>query len=156
MASADTSTKLKSLIRRIPQPLRYISVSLIVYLCDNALYLVLNNYIFVNYSIAYVLGRLFGASVGYLLNRRYVFRYVGENKADTVKSLVKYAILACVNTVIGLVLFLNVSTLTHFLPLLAKQVADVILYVSNFLIQREIIFKRKRKGDLNRPSDTAS
>ncbi len=102
------------------------------------------------------MGRLFGASVGYLLNRRYVFRYVGKNKADDVKSLTKYAILACVNTAIGLSLMLNVLTIPHLFPFLAKQVADLILYAFNFLIQREIIFKRKTNKDFHRTSDIAS
>jgi putative flippase GtrA len=158
IAAADTNTRLKGILQMIPQPLRYVFVSLIVYACDNALFFVLHNYIlYGNESIAYVLGRLFGASVGYLLNRRYVFRYVGKNKADDVKSLTKYAILACANTAIGLALMLNVLTIPHFFPFLAKQVADLILYVFNFLIQREIIFKRRTTNkDLKRPSDTAS
>ncbi len=155
MVDTDTYTRLK-ILRMIPQPLKYISVSLIVFACDNVLFLVIHNYIlYGNEPIAYVLGRLFGAFVGYLLNRRYVFQYIGKSKADDVKSLTKYAILVCINTSIGLALMLNVLTIPAFFPFLAKQVADIIMYVFNFLIQREIIFNRKTNSNLSKPSDAA-
>lgn len=157
---ATTLSRFADLLRIAEQMLRYVASSLTVMLVDTGLfslffYVILNG----NRPVSLAIGRLTGALLGYYLNRSIVFRHKKNSWRREAYTAGKYAVLVAVNYGLALALnYLIASGLLHlFQPKLAvflsKLLADLVLYIFTFLVNREVVFrKRRRPAKPKRPS----
>ena len=95
-----------------------------------------------NLIAAQVAGRAVAMSVAFLINRNLVF----HSDTRVVTSLAKYVALV---TIVG---FMSYAILTYLhrttgIPVLpAKLIAEGLLFVANFSIQRQLVFVRSKLG----------
>ncbi len=86
-----------------------------------------------------IIARVISASVNFAVNKKAVFK----SHADTTSTAVKYALLCVV------VMFLSGTLVTVFHRMLGgsetvvKLCVDLVLFVMNFWVQREVVFKKK-------------
>lgn len=148
---ATTLSRCADLLRIAGQTLRYLASSAAVMLVDTGLftlffYVILNG----NRPVSLAVGRFTGAFLGYLLNRTIVFHQNNNSWRREAYTAGKYAILVAINY--GLVLPLNyliASGLLHLLQpkltvFVSKLLADLVLYVFTFFVNREIVFRKRR------------
>ena len=140
-----TIDRFKDIVRIVRLPLKYVSVSLSVLFLDNLLfYLFSYEILHGNRPVSIAIGRFSGALLGYLLNRSVVFKNKGIGWRKELTSVGKYTLLVAFNYCAALAL----NYLLGFLPiglLAIKLLADVILYVTTFIVQRDVVFKKKKK-----------
>jgi len=87
--------------------------------------------------LSYALARACSAVLNFYLNRKVVFK--SSRKDGAAVEFIKYALLAAAVLVVG-----NVATnlLSAFIPpIISKVIADVSLFVVNYFVQRDLIFK---------------
>ncbi|MBQ8380018.1 MAG: bifunctional glycosyltransferase family 2/GtrA family protein [Clostridia bacterium] len=90
--------------------------------------------------ISVVGARIISSLFNFFFNRNIVF----QNKSNIFKSLVQYYVLAICVLIVNYLL-LNLLTIRLEVNLtLAKILVEVILFINNFIIQKTIIFKRKK------------
>lgn len=96
--------------------------------------------------IATVLARAISSFVNYLVNKNTVFKNKSRTRAEFVKSLAGYYILVVVNVIVSSICVNFICKALLFNEVMVKFVVDMILFVCNYVIQREIIFKNKRNS----------
>ena len=96
--------------------------------------------------IATVLARAISSFVNYLVNKNTVFKNKSNNKKEFVKSLVGYYILVIINVAVSGVCVNFIAKSLSWNETLVKFLVDMVLFVCNYVIQREFIFKNKRKS----------
>lgn len=89
--------------------------------------------------LSYGIARAFSCTLNYLINSGVVFR--GKRTKST---LMKYYVLALLVLLLGMGV-LRVTEALHA-PLLIKLVYDLTMYVVNYFIQRDLIFRTKAPG----------
>jgi len=93
-----------------------------------------------------ILSRIVSTALNFTINRTLVFR-VKDRKGNVLGELLQYYAL------VGVVLLLNIALLALFngtlgLPvLISKAIAEVILFIFNYFVQRDVIFREKRKQE---------
>ncbi len=101
-----------------------------------------------SYGISFMFARIISAVVNYLINRKIVF---GGNCSRS--AVVKYAALAIVVMLggVGVMKLAENYALSHVVfasfPVVVKAVYDIIMYFVNYIIQRDFVFKVKKKGN---------
>ena len=83
-------------------------------------------------------GRIVSTTFNYLNVRRYAFR----THISHWKTLPKYLSLACFSGIMAWVLIIGFMNMLGWHVVAAKVVAEVIMFIVNFLIQRDFIFRR--------------
>lgn len=143
---ATTLNRCADLLRIAEQTLRYVASSLTVLLVDNILcflffYVILHG----NRPVSIAIGRFAGALLGYWLNRSVVFRPNNIGWRREIYTAGKYAALAGINYGLALPMnylffaFLNTGIVW------SKLLADLVLYISTFFINREIVFRKRHR-----------
>ena len=124
---------------------KYIMSSIISFLVDIVIYKIvfdlLINHI-VNYTIviATVVARIISSLVNYRINKNTVF------KTSNNKSIVKYYILCFIQMIVSAVLVeLIYNLLNKNYEVLIKLVVDSIIFLINFKVQKEWVFRRETK-----------
>jgi putative flippase GtrA len=127
-------------IRIYASLLRYVMASMVTALLDNAMFIVATAF-GAPLPVAQTIGRGGAFAVNYALVKRAVFHSDQLHR----KALPRYLTLVVVS---GLVSYGMIIMLNHRLDMpviAAKLVAEGILYFANFLVQREFIFRRRRR-----------
>ena len=134
---------------RVPKPvrdsmrphivfLRFSTISLITAIIDNVIFYL------IFHATGTILGSQIAASiVSVSLNYHLVHRSVFSSDRGHHKLLPMYLALAAVNAALA---YAGIRLLTHFTPLsvpVSKIVAETILFVTNFAVQRAFIFTRR-------------
>ena len=88
-----------------------------------------------------LIARLISSPINYLINRMVVFR----SNANKAASFLGYVILAASVIVVKMFLMWLLVDVLHIFYALANIAVEVILFISNFLIQKLIIFKSKKR-----------
>lgn len=88
-----------------------------------------------------LIARLISSPINYLINRMIVFR----SNANKAASFLGYVLLAASVIVVKMFLMWLLVDVLHIFYALANIVVEVVLFISNFLIQKLIIFKSKKK-----------
>ncbi len=88
-----------------------------------------------------LIARLISSPINYLINRMVVFR----SDANKAASFLGYILLAASVIVVKMFLMWLLVDVLHTFYALANIAVEVILFISNFLIQKLIIFKRKKR-----------
>lgn len=138
---------LKDSMRIASRLFLFASGSLCSFVIDYLLFLLFSFVCNFSSGLSFLFARLISASINYLINRKIVF---GGNCPRS--AVVKYAALAVVVMLLGS----GVMTLTDIyaptlgvgesFPVVVKIVYDVIMYFVNYIIQRDFVFKVKKKG----------
>jgi len=92
--------------------------------------------------LATICARIISSFFNYFLNRNAVFKVEGKNKTDKL-TFIKYYILMVVNMIISSMLVLGIFRITEFNETLIKIPIDVLIFISNYFIQKMFIFKKE-------------
>lgn len=120
----------------------YITSALISFVIDITLF---NIFLMLTSSIPYAivfssfLARFVSSLVNYYLNKYFVFKYKKEDK----KAIFKYFLLVLINITISSLLVEFIYSILHFNATVIKVIIDILIFISNFLIQKFWIFKNK-------------
>lgn len=125
--------------------LKFIFSSVLSFLLDISLYalfvLLTKNTSTYYVAISTVLSRVVSANFNFVVNKKKVFK----SDSSTLKSILSYyglAIAIMCLSALGTSLFVDVLKMNE---ILAKIVVDVVLFIASFTIQRDFIFKNRRK-----------
>ena len=126
---------------------RYIIVSLITALADYLVY-VPTLYCCAEFypsaastAIAVAAGRIAGAAVQYSLVRKVVF----YSRSSMLVTLPKYIFLVLCSGCASYLILHSIESSAHWNFYIAKPAAELIVYLANFLIQRDLIFDNRRE-----------
>ncbi len=121
--------------------IKYILVSLSSFVLDISLFSIFISLFNKNSSfilIATILARIISSSYNYKVNSRLVFRK--KNKS----SIIRYYILVILSMLIsGISVDLIFNNLVNSNLLLIKVIVDIVIFILNFIIQREWVFRSK-------------
>jgi len=106
---------------------------------DYGLFILVYYFIHPSVCLALVAGRIVSTTFNYLNVRRYAFR---AKKLSHWKTLPQYLALACFSGVMAWLLITGLMIKLHWHVIAAKVVAEIIMFLVNFLVQRDFIFKR--------------
>lgn len=116
---------------------KYFFSSITSFILDIVLFIVFLNFIFINQIIlCTIFARIISSIYNYLINKNLVFKKANKS------SLIKYYILAVTQMFVSA---LSVSAIYKFViiaPVIIKIIVDFIIFVVNFIIQREWVFKK--------------
>lgn len=94
------------------------------------------NYIFKNILISTVLARIISSLYNYIVNSRLVF------KSYTKSSIIKYYCLVVIQMFISAFLVSTISSLLIKVnDTIIKFFVDVVIFIVNYFIQKEVVFK---------------
>ncbi len=85
--------------------------------------------------IATILARILSSLYNYFMNSRVVFK--NKNK----QSFIYYYILVVVQMIISASLVSFIETYIKIFPTFIKIVVDIIIFIVNYIVQKEVIFK---------------
>lgn len=125
--------------------LKYIFSSIISFIVDIVLYKIIFNCIInyiANYAIiiATVIARIISSLVNYSVNKNTVF------KSSNNKSIIKYYILCFIQMVISALLVTTIyNLLNKRFEVLIKLIVDSIIFLINFKVQKEWVFRKGKK-----------
>lgn len=135
---------LKDSIRIYKLFAKYIIASLSSFLLDIILYAVLVSLLpksdFYGISqivIATIIARIISSLYNFGINSKVVFKNQNKN------SIIKYFVLVIIQMVISAFAVSSLFELLHINSTLIKVVVDTIIFIANFVIQREWVFKKK-------------
>ena len=113
--------------------------SIISFLADYGIFILLAKTVGLDYWASYGIARIISCTLNYLINSNVVFR----GKCTRQTMLKYYALALCV-----LVLGMCVTNITKSLgvPILVKLCYDIVMYVVNYFVQRDFVFKTKAKA----------
>ena len=115
--------------------LKYIFSSGTSFLLDLGLF-TLFNYFFDNIVVATIVARVFSSLYNYFMNSRLVFK----NYSKT--SIYKYYLLVVIQMFVSAFLVNSISSLfSNINDTIIKFFVDILIFVVNYFIQREVIFK---------------
>lgn len=138
--------KLKDLILKLYNmtSLRYIASSGIAFIIDYVLHLAFDNAFSsfaLSLEIAAVIAWIFSSQTNFWLNRLWVFR----SEKAFLPELGGYYTLAGFSFVIKTFVLLEIMCRVLKIPLfVAKPIGEVVMFTFNYLVQKKIIFKKKK------------
>lgn len=140
---------IKDSIRIYSLFIKYIISALLSFAVDIALFAVFvaifkdityAGYIF----IATILARIISSFVNYMVNKNTVFKNKTKTKKDFIRTLVGYYILVVINIIISSICVNFICKVLLWDEVIVKFAVDMILFICNYVIQREFIFKNKK------------
>lgn len=131
---------------------KYIISSLLAFVVDIVMFAIFvkifKNITYAMYIyIATVLARILSSYVNFLVNKNGVFKAKNRTKSENIKALVGYYILVAINVVISSLCVNAIVKGAGWNETATKLLIDMVLFVMNFVIQREFIFKNKKRGN---------
>jgi putative flippase GtrA len=142
--SETVKDRLGDIMKIVLMPLLFVSSSLMLTGADYCL-----NFLFFyvlmpgNKPVSIAVGRFTGALVGYLVNRRVVFKGAGGNRWAEAAVIAKYTALFAFLYCVALLLVSVMVDEFHLEYAVANVIAGVLLYAPNYLIQRDFVFKHR-------------
>ena len=139
---------LKDSFRIYKEILKFCSSSFVSFLVDYALYSVMVaiwGVGFVDYAT--VIARVVSASVNFTLNRTIVLNE--KEKEPLLKSILKYALLAVTILVANTLLIHLLTKVLGWNPYLSKILVEIVLFITNWLVQRNLVYYKKKKKQKN-------
>lgn len=149
--SSSHFNPIKDSIRIYSLFFKYIVAALMSFVVDIALFaLFVKIFKGVTYAgyifIATVLARAISSFVNYLVNKNTVFKNKSNNKKEFAKTLMGYYVLVLINVAISSVCVNFIAKSLCWNETLVKFLVDMVLFICNYVIQREFIFKNKRNN----------
>ncbi len=118
--------------------IKYIVASLSSFVIDIVLFALFNKIILGDYHIIFatIFARVISSLINYLFNARMVFKK--QNKS----SIYKYFLLVVIQMLVSAFTVNYLFTLLPINTVVIKLIVDIIIFIVNFVIQREFIFIR--------------
>ena len=140
---------IKDSIRIYSLFLKYIAASMLSFLVDISLF-ALFVHLFRDLTVSYVylatvLARAISSFVNYRINLQGVFKSKNTSRGQAVARILGYYGLVIVNVLISACLVDLAVKQLHFNETLTKVVVDTCLFVMNYFIQRDLLFRKKNK-----------
>lgn len=140
---------IKDSIRIYSLFLKYIAASMLSFLVDISLF-ALFVHLFRDLTASYVylatvLARAISSFVNYRINLQGVFKSKNTSRGQAVARILGYYGLVIVNVLISACLVDLAVKQLHFNETLTKVVVDTCLFVMNYFIQRDLLFRKKNK-----------
>ncbi|MDF2690691.1 MAG: glycosyl transferase, family 2 [Gammaproteobacteria bacterium] len=88
-----------------------------------------------------ITSRLISTAFNYFNVKRYAFHSKGSHS----KTLPKYVLLAVSSTVLAYTMIIGLITLFNMHVVLAKLISEMIMFLLNFFVQRDFIFRRTQR-----------
>ena len=88
--------------------------------------------------IATILARIFSSTYNFTINAKVVFKNKGKN------SMIKYFTLVVIQMFISAFLVSEIFKATNLNSITLKIGVDILIFIANFIIQREWVFKNKK------------
>ena len=130
---------------------KYIISAGISFVLDIVLYsiflLILEKKVSQSIIIATFLARAISSLVNYLMNKHKVFNYKKESKDNT---LSQYFGLVIINVTLSAVIVSYLSSIFHIYSTFIKIVIDILIFISNFFIQKKFIFNNNKNNKITR------
>jgi putative flippase GtrA len=118
--------------------LRFALSSIAAAIIDNLVFTVVF-VISTNIAVSQIFGRTSGALFNYLANRKLVF----QSKETVARTLPKYIALVMVSGTISFGLLLLIQSMISSSIIVAKVLAELLLFFFNFMVQRDYVFFRR-------------
>lgn len=137
---------IKSLLSR--QPVRYIISSCVAFVADYIVLLILSAFLSDRFSLAMEISSaaafVVSSQINFWINRVWVFK----SKKPPLPELGQYYSLAAVSFCVKTFVLLELFTRVFHIPLfIAKPIAEAVMFVVNFAVQKMIIFKNKKENN---------
>ena len=100
--------------------------------------------IFTTIVLASILARICSSAYNFAINAQVVFKNKGKN------SIVKYFTLVAIQMFISAFLVSEIFKVTNLNSTTLKIGVDLLIFIANFIIQREWVFKNKKEFDKKR------
>ena len=116
--------------------IKYIFASISSFLVDICLFALFNKLFNVTYTIflATILARIISSTYNYLINANMVFK--NKNKS----SFIKYVILCIIQMLVSGAGVTYLAKISKINTIVLKLIVDIIIFIVNFVVQREFIF----------------
>lgn len=121
--------------------LRFSIIAILSAMLDYAVFMLVYFVITKNVIASLICGRIVSVTFNYLNVRRYAFR----SHEKHIHTLPKYLTLAVVSGLMAYALINSFMSLLNWHVVWAKIVAEFIMFIINFLVQRDFIFRRQRE-----------
>jgi putative flippase GtrA len=108
-------------------------------LLDYGIFILVYYFVFKNVFLALVCSRICSITFNYHNVRKFAFKASGLKHHQT---LPKYLLLACFSGLIAYFLIIGLMSILHWPVVTAKIVAEIIMFIVNFFIQRDLIFRK--------------
>ena len=120
---------------------KYILAAISSFVLDIVLFTIFVNIIPIEQKIivSTIIARIISSTYNFIINAKVVF------KKSSKSSIVKYLILAIIQMLISGYLVTFIESLTKINSTLIKIIVDTIIFIVNFIIQREWVFKTSSK-----------
>ena len=124
--------------------IRYIFSSLLSFIIDNGLFMILHSLLLLSAIPSVVIARIVSSVANFLMNKTIVFK----SDASVLKSIVKYYMIAIPIMLISAFGLDAVTALLHIregsiITTLLKIVIDTLLFIISFTVQKKWIFRKK-------------
>lgn len=120
---------------------RFSIIALLSAALDYGIFITLYYLIISNVMVCLIGGRLISTAFNYLNVKNYAFHSKGNHK----KTLPKYIILAVTSTLFAYVMIIGLIAMFNMHVVLAKLISEMMMFVLNFLVQRDFIFRRTQR-----------
>ena len=137
---------MKKIIDKYSTFFKYIFSAGVSYAIDLSLFTILNyclkdTFGLTSILIATIISRIISSFINYLLNRNIVFKN-NTNKFD-IKTFSGYVILVIIQMLVSSISVMFIYKNTYINETIIKLFVDVILFIVNYYVQKNIIFKNK-------------
>ncbi|MDF2940347.1 MAG: glycosyl transferase, family 2 [Gammaproteobacteria bacterium] len=120
---------------------RFSIIALLSAALDYGIFISIYYLLLKNVMVCLVAGRLVSTAFNYFNVKRYAFHSKGDHK----KTLPKYIILAVTSTLLAYTMIIGLITLFNMHVVIAKLISEMVMFVLNFLVQRDFIFRRPKR-----------
>jgi len=120
---------------------RFTIIALLSASLDYGIFISLYYLLINNVMVCLIAGRLVSTVFNYFNVKNYAFHSKGDHK----KTLPKYIALAVTSTLFAYVMIIGLLTLFTMHVVIAKLISEFIMFVLNFLVQRDFIFRRAQR-----------
>ena len=120
--------------------LRFTIIALLSAILDYGIFMLVYFFVIHDVVLSLTCSRIVSVSFNYLNVRRYAFR----SHAHYLSTLPKYLLLAIISGILAYTLITGFMDLLGWHVMVAKLMAELIMFVVNFLVQRDFIFRRPR------------
>ncbi|MDO8954834.1 MAG: bifunctional glycosyltransferase family 2/GtrA family protein [Gammaproteobacteria bacterium] len=120
---------------------RFSIIALLSAILDYGIFISIYYFVIGNVMLCLVAGRLVSTVFNYLNVKKYAFHSKGDHK----RTLPKYVALAITSTVLAYVMIVGLISLFTINIVIAKLISEMFMFVLNFLVQRDFIFKRTQR-----------
>lgn len=121
--------------------LRFSIIAILSALVDYAVFMLVYYLVTPDVRVSLICSRVVSVTFNYLNVRRFAFR----SHEKYIQTLPKYLLLALFSGVMAYALITGLMSLLNWHVVAAKVVAEFIMFIINFLVQRDFIFRRQRE-----------